>query len=262
MKTFRFLGIIIITMIFITSCSNKKEEPLRIALSSSSENYVNWIKRADSLAVPVDFKGMPVDSAEMLLESCDGLLLTGGEDVDPARYGRAGDRSLCEINDDRDTLEFALIRKAMKLKMPILGVCRGQQILNVAMGGSLIVDIPTEKPSSVVHRCEDYKNCTHVVRIDTSSNLYKITKAAGGIVNTNHHQAINNVSSAFLPVAWSEDDIVEAIEYGNPSGNPYLQAVQWHPERMDAMNPLSTSLIRSFINASKGFMVAKKQEKK
>jgi putative glutamine amidotransferase len=249
-------------MTFIAGCSTKKEEPLRIALSSSSENYENWIKRSDSLAVPVDFKGLTVDSAEMLLETCDGLLLTGGEDVNPARYGKTGDSSRCEINSSRDTLEIALIHKAMKMRIPILGVCRGQQILNIAMGGSLIVDIPTDKPSNVVHRCEDYTNCDHVIRIDTTSNLYRITKAAGGIVNTNHHQAVDRMSSAFRPVAWTEDGIIEAIEYGNPKGNSYLQAMQWHPERMDPMNPLSTELMKSFIEASKKYMEAKKEAKK
>lgn len=262
MKTFRFLGIIIITMTFIAGCSTKKEEPLRIALSSSSENYENWIRRSDSLAVLIDFKNMPVDSAEMLLETCDGLLLTGGEDVNPARYGSAADSSRCEMNPSRDTLEYALIRKAMKLKMPILGICRGQQILNVAMGGSLIVDIPADKPSNVIHRCEDYKDCNHVVKVDTASNLYHITKAAGGIVNTNHHQAIRNISSAFRAVAWAEDGIIEAIEYGNPKGNPFLQAVQWHPERMDSMSPLSTPLMKGFLDASKRYMEAKKEAEK
>ena len=262
MKTISVPAILILIMTLIAGCSTRKEEALRIALSSSSENYENWLKRADSLAIPVDFKNMPVDSAEMLLETCDALLLTGGEDVDPARYGKAADSSRCEINSQRDTLEYALIRKAMKLKMPILGVCRSEQILNVAMGGTLYVDLPTDKPSAVVHRCKDYKDCNHVVRIDTASNLYEITRAAGGIVNTNHHQAVNIVSSAFLPVAWSEDGIVEAIEYGNPKGNPYLQAVQWHPERMDSMNPLSSALIRSFVEAAQKYRKEKSEIKK
>lgn len=262
MKTTSYLGIIIVTMTLIAGCSTKKEESLRIALSSSSENYENWIKRSDSLATPVDFKGMPVDSAEWLLESCDALLLTGGEDVVPARYGMPGDSSRCETNPSRDTLEIALIRKAMKLKMPILGVCRGQQILNVAMGGTLIVDIPADVPSAIVHRCDDYNNCNHPVRIDTTSSLFKITRAAGGIVNTNHHQAVKYISSAFRAVAWSEDGIIEAIEYGSPEGNPFLQAVQWHPERMDPMNPLSTSLMNSFLDASKRFVEARKKAEK
>ena len=137
--------------------SNKKN--LRIALSSGSENYINWIHRSDSLAEIIDMKGMKVDSALKLLSTCDAILFTGGEDVVPSYYGKGSDSTRCKSNPGRDTLEFALIKESRRLKMPVFGVCRGQQILNVALGGTLIIDIPTDHPGKVIHQQEDYIHC-------------------------------------------------------------------------------------------------------
>jgi putative glutamine amidotransferase len=118
-------------------------------------NYENWIHHADNSVILIDFKKMPVDSAKKVLLTCDGLLLTGGEDVVPSYYGKAADSLRCSTNPQRDSLEFALIQLAIKTGMPILGVCRGEQILNVALGGTLIIDIPTDHPSTVKHQMED-----------------------------------------------------------------------------------------------------------
>jgi len=241
-------------LLLLNACKPKSEDkPLRIAISSASENYINWIHRGDSLAELIDLKGLPPDSAVNLLATCDGFLLTGGEDIVPSRYGKGFDSARCETNPARDTLEFALIAEAMKLNKPVFGVCRGQQILNVALGGTLIVDIPTDHPGNVVHRCEDYTKCFHQVNVVKNSRLYEVTLSDTGSVTTNHHQAIENLAPGLRIVAWTADSIPEAIEWENPETKPFLMAVQWHPERMDVVSRLSMPMMKAFLEAAGKF---------
>lgn len=250
MKTYKSLILIFALSVLLAGCINEKNEPLRIALSSSTSNYEKWIHRVDSTVITIDFDKMPVDSAMKLLASCDGILLTGGEDVVPSYYGKTADSARCETNPGRDSLEFALIRKAMELKIPILGICRGQQILNVAMGGTLVIDIPSDHPSAIIHRCEDYTKCFHHVALDKSSNLMAICRADTGWITSNHHQAVEKIAPGLRAVAWSPDSIIEAIEYSDPSQKPFLHAVQWHPERMAAGNALSDPLMKAFLKSA------------
>lgn len=252
--------LVISGLTFFWGCKTTSvEKPLRIALSSGSENYVNWIHRGDSVIEIVDMRGMQVDSALKLLESCDAILFTGGEDVLPSYYGKEHDSARCETNPGRDSLEFALIKESMRLKMPVFGVCRGQQILNVALGGSLIIDIPTDHPGNVSHRCEDYTRCFHSVNVVNNSRLHKTAEADTGMVTTNHHQAIEKPAPDIRIAAWSADSIAEAIEWSEPDGKPFMMAVQWHPERMDTESPLSMPLMNAFLKAAHEF---RKQQQK
>jgi len=252
-KKCKYLVLILLSsgIVYSYSCKTAKvEKPLRIALSSGSENYVNWVHRGDSTAEIIDFKGMEVDSAIQLLSTCDAILFTGGEDVVPFYYGKSYDSARCETNPNRDSLEFSLIKESMRLQIPILGVCRGQQLLNVAFGGTLIVDIPADHPGNVAHRCEDYLKCFHNVSILSSSQLASIAGSDSGLVTTNHHQAIEKPAPGIRIVAWSNDSIAEAIEWAEPDNKPFFLAVQWHPERMDSANPLSMPLINAFLTAA------------
>ena len=226
------------------------DKPLRIALSSGSENYINWVHRGDSLAEIIDMKGIQMDSALKLLAGCDGIIFTGGEDVVPSYYGKGYDSTRCESNPGRDSLEFELIRESLRLKIPVFGVCRGQQILNVALGGTLIIDIPTDHPGKVIHRQDDYLNCFHQVSVINGSTLHSITKADTGMVTSNHHQAIEQAAPGIRIVAWSTDSIAEAIEWADPAAKPFLMAVQWHPERMDEKSPLSMPLVKALLEAA------------
>jgi putative glutamine amidotransferase len=233
-------------------CKNMtSEKPLRIALSSGSENYVNWVHRGDSTVEIIDFKGMHADSALVLLATCDAIVFTGGEDVSPGYYGKESDSALCSTNPERDSLEFELIKESMRLKIPVFGVCRGQQILNVAMGGTLITDIPKYHPGNVLHQIEDYLKCFHQVSLEKNSLLQSIARADSAMVTSNHHQAIEKLAPGLRITAWSNDSIPEAIEWGDPSDKPFFIAVQWHPERMDSENPLSMPLMNAFIKAAK-----------
>ncbi len=255
-KSFKLLELlkILTGLALFSGCTTTfVEKPLRIALSSGSENYINWVHRGDSLAEIVDLKGMPVDSAVKLLSSCDAIVFTGGEDVVPSYYGKDFDSARCESNPARDSLEFALIEESMRLKIPVLGVCRGQQILNVALGGTLIVDIPADHPGNIPHRCEDYTRCYHSVNVLKNSRLFQTAQADTGMVTTNHHQAIEKPAPGILISARSTDSIPEAIEWAEPDGKAFFMAVQWHPERMDSISPFSMPLMNAFLQAAKSY---------
>lgn len=247
---------------FITASANPlqaQDQPLiAISRGSSSESYLAygaWLKNIDREVRWVDMSVYPVDSALAILDKCSGLLLSGGDDVYPGRYGRESDTSRCDKPDhERDALEFALIRKAEELGLPVLGICRGLQILNVVYGGSLIIDIPQDK-ASAIHKCPDKYNCFHEVALLYGSMINKVTESMSGTVNTNHHQGIEKMADALMATGWSGDGIIEVIEWKNPDNKPYLLGVQWHPERMDLSNPLSLKPGLSFIQATRAYQL-------
>lgn len=244
---FALMGIIIFAT--MTNPALAQTHPLRIALSWGSDNYVQYVQRAAPDAEIVNLKEMPLDEALRQLAGCQGIVFTGGEDVDPSRYGRPDAQSVCKTNPQRDSLEFALMQKAFQLKMPIMGICRGMQALNVFLGGSLVADIPSEKPGSIIHRDEDYLRCYHDVRLKPGSKLYRICQTPSGSVTSNHHQAVNKLAPGLKITATAMDGIPEAMEWENPDDKPFLLAVQWHPERMDTTSALSMPLIKAFLSA-------------
>jgi putative glutamine amidotransferase len=130
------ISLVFSILIFITSCNHSNKEPMKIAVTKASKNYINWLKQGDSALIPIDMYTMEIDTALESLNYCAGLLVTGGEDIQPEYYGQAGEKYLCkEMDPRRDTLEIALIKKAIELRMPVLGICRGEQMLNVTLGG-------------------------------------------------------------------------------------------------------------------------------
>jgi putative glutamine amidotransferase len=199
----------------------------------------------------VSLYGLSIDSALKALDECDGLLVTGGEDVYPDHYGKISDTTKCGTFDRyRDSLELALIRQALKSKMPVFGVCRGLQILNIALDGTLIIDIPADYDTIVIHRQEDWENCYHQVSVDTASVLFSISRARSAIVNSNHHQGIDKLGNELLITSYAMDSLPESIEWKNNEGKGFLMAVQWHPERMDTIHPLAKNLAVEFLRAA------------
>jgi putative glutamine amidotransferase len=222
--------------------------PVKIGLSKASPNYVNWLKRADPSIQTIDLYLLPVASAVQQLGTCSGLLVTGGEDVYPGRYGKEYDTARCtEMNPHRDSLDMALIEKALALKMPVFGVCRGHQILNVYLGGTLVIDIPQDIGRRVKHQCDDYQHCDHGVQVRKTTLLGSICMCDSASVTTNHHQAVDHLSPLLIANATSDDNLVEGVEWKNPEEKSFLIGVQWHPERMDRSNPLSGRLAEEFI---------------
>lgn len=222
---------------------------IRIAVSKTSAHYENWLKSADSKVVPVNMYTLKIDDAVSLLMTCSGLLLTGGEDVDPVNYGKVNEIGKCEeINRHRDSLEFALIKKAISMGMPIFGICRGEQILNVALGGTLFTDIPTDVGTTVTHRCpEGSRECLHSVTLKEATLLFKITQQKTGMVNSYHHQAVNKPASGMRVAALSENGVIEAIESDNSRLRSFVMGVQWHPERLTQNPLLSKPLAEYFV---------------
>ena len=255
-----FFGLLLITFFACQPVNTKQVSPVKIAISKavpqkSYKNYLRWVHYADSMAICLDLYHLGIDSALKVLENCDGLLLTGGEDIEPDRYGVEFDSLRCDFPDKyRDSLEYALITKALELNMPIQGVCRGEQILNTYFGGTLYLNIPTDlSDTTVKHRFPNYKASTHKVIIEDNSLLAKICKTTSGKVNSNHHQGVNKLAPGLKSVAKTEDGLTESVELADKKGKAYLLGVQWHPEAMDYSNSLSFSIAGKFLSEAKKY---------
>ena len=199
---------------------------------------------------------MGIDSALKVLATCEGLLVTGVEDVYPDLYGKISDTSRCGSFDRyRDSRELELIKDALKTNKPIFGVCRGLQILNVAIGGTLIVDIPSDFDTAVIHRQKDWQNCYHKVSLEPGSLIFSITKATDGVVNSNHHQGIEQLGTGLRISSYSSDCLPESIEWEDPKDKGFLMAVQWHPERMERDHPLAMNLAIEFIQHTREYQM-------
>lgn len=213
------------------------------------ENYSKWVRKANSEVQIVNMYELGIDSALKALDYCKGLIVSGGADVYPDWYGKIADTARCgEFDRYRDTLEIQLIKKAIELKMPLIGICRGEQILNVTLGGTLFIDIPTDYDTMIAHQQEDWQNCFHNVELIDGSLLSKICRLNDNIVNSNHHQAIDQLATDLVVSSFAEDGIIESVEWKDPSNKGFLLAVQWHPERLDTVNPdLSLPIVREFL---------------
>jgi putative glutamine amidotransferase len=251
-KLFRNLFLIIIILAAVTNYSNGQ---VRVAVSKTSGNYESWLQGADPYIVIVNMYGMTTDSALFVLSTCQGLLLTGGEDVNPVYYGKSNELSKCEeINNYRDSLELTLISRALLVRMPIFGICRGEQILNVALGGTLLTDIPTDVGIQIAHRCPPgSQDCLHSIKIDKQSDLYQITGVENGMVNSFHHQAVDMIAPGMKITAFSENGVAEAIERELPLGKSFIMGVQWHPERLTKNPGLSKPLADNFMEQIKKY---------
>ena len=255
---------LLISLFLLASCT--QNEPLEIALSKGYpyepyENYYKWIKSADSTIQIQEMYNYQLAEALKMMDDCDALLLSGGADIYPGRYGKEADTTRCGGFDlKRDSLEFALIKKAMEMEIPIFGICRGQQILNVAMGGTLYIDIPTDYDTTVVHRMNTTYECIHDMYVEPNTKLSWTTAIIKGETNSNHHQAVEKIADVFKVAARSSDGLIESIEWKNPEEKAFLMAVQWHPERMDLSNPLSGNILEAFIDAVKESVIAKKED--
>ncbi len=251
----RLLSILLLSLFLYSSCQEevKKEEALKIAVSKSVplksyQHYIKWLKYGNPDVLTYDMYELGVDSALKMLELCDGLLLTGGEDIDYHRYGMNDSSNLCEIhNFRRDSIEFALIERAFEKKMPIMGICRGHQLMNVYFGGSLLFDIPTEIGTKTIHRCAKSDTCRHEVRLVKEELLSKISGVKTGLTNSSHHQGVRELAPSLVANAYTEDGLIESVSLKDKD-YPFLLGVQWHPERLDyEKNPLSGKISKHFL---------------
>lgn len=205
--------------------------------------YVKSLERAGAAVRWIELD----DTAKAVEEAlkCDGLLLPGGSDIEPMLYGREREEKCGKPNEIRDKNEFEIFRTFVKTGKPILGICRGFQLINVACGGTLYQDIANIKKCSHSDFLKRAKS-VHSVKIIEGTMLHNIFNKSETGVNSLHHQAIENVGENLIVSAVSEDGFVEGIELKN---HPFCVAVQWHPEHMSKKSSLQQKLFNEFVKA-------------
>jgi len=212
--------------------SDRRPATVRVGLTTTKpdtdkfSNYVRAVERAGGTAVPI----LPGKSpAEETLRGLDALILTGGGDVDPETYGSAKHAMTGDVDPARDELEIDLVRRAKELGIPTLCVCRGLQVLNVALDGTLTQHLPDSVKNEVPHVGVGGKDGFHAVKVDADTHLARILGTTDTSPASSHHQAIDRVAKGLRVVARSPDDrVIEAVEV---EGHPWMIGVQWHPER-------------------------------
>ena len=213
-----------------------------------SLNYARSLESAGLIPLVVPPLTDPTGAGE-ILDSAGGLLLTGGEDVDPPRYGAQPHPALGTVNPQRDTTELALIEAARARRLPVLAICRGIQILNVAYGGTLVQDLPSERPSAIVHEQRgDAASRTHGVTISAGSYLAAATGIETIEVNSRHHQAIARLGAGLHVTSVAPDGVIEGVEVDDPAW--WVLAVQWHPEDLtNDVRSWDRGIFRAFADA-------------
>jgi putative glutamine amidotransferase len=204
--------------------------------------YVQSILRAGGM--PLLLPTAAVDPVDGWLEKIQGLVLIGGGDIDPSFYGAALHATIYNLDTDRDACEFALARAALERRMPLLAICRGMQVVNVLLGGTLHRHLPEAFGEKVAHRLPPREPARHAVEVNAAAH---IVQAMGGTRVTTvswHHQAVDRLGEGLRPVAWAEDGVIEALEL---DGNSNLLAVQWHPELSAADDPTQQGLFDRLV---------------
>lgn len=210
--------------------------------------YMKAIEAAGGIPVMLPMASDELD-IKALSETFDGFLFTGGHDINPLLYGEEMDAACGELCQERDVLEQALFHHVVELDKPAFGICRGLQLFNVLLGGTLYQDLPSGRitESNVMHQQRPpYSVPVHSVTINKNSLLYRLLEKETIAVNSYHHQAIKELAPALQSAALSEDGLVEAIEM---QGKTFLCAVQWHPEFNFTENVDSMTLFRHFVEA-------------
>jgi len=212
--------------------------------SDKFANYVRAIEKAGGTAVPI-VPGRT--SADTALRDFDGIVLTGGGDIDPEFYRAEKHPNTADIDRARDDLEIELVRRAKKEGVPTLCVCRGLQVLNVALDGTLTQHLPDEVGESVPHVGTKGKDGVHRVDVEKGSHLARILGTTQTSPASSHHQAIDDLAPGLRVVARSPDDgVIEAVE---AEGHPWLIGVQWHPER--SSEPCQQNLFNDLVRAAR-----------
>jgi putative glutamine amidotransferase len=207
-------------------------------------SYIHALQQVGLVPVLITPAHSPASIAA-LIDVCCGLVLTGGEDVEPRHYGAEPSPALGAVAPARDEMEFRVLDCALPRGMPVFGICRGLQVLNVHFGGTLIQDLATEWRGELRHeQAEPWEQRTHRASIATDSLLHRIVDQTQLHINSFHHQAVRRLGSDLRVVAHAEDGLVEAIEH---ESHPWLLGVQWHPERNEAAAPATDPDRRLFL---------------
>ena len=207
--------------------------------------YMKGIEECGGIPVMLPLTS-DTDIISWLSREFDGFFFTGGQDVNPKLYGEPMSPKCGEICCVRDEMELALLNEIIALDKPLLGICRGIQFLNAALGGTLYQDLPTEHPSEIVHCMKPpYDRAVHNVHIEQYSPLYTLLGVRELPVNSYHHQAVKVLSTKLAAMAYSEDKLVEAVYMPDKK---FIWAVQWHPEFSYSSDQYSMKIFDKFVS--------------
>jgi putative glutamine amidotransferase len=221
--------------------------PERAYVNSS---YLNAVQQAGGVPVALPPQ-LSSASLGRLMRGLDGLLLTGGGDVDPALFGEAPHPTLYDVAPARDAVETAAIGIALDRRLPILAICRGVQVLNVALGGSLYQDVGSDPGTEIKHsQAAPRDEPTHTVSVKAGSRLAETLGADAIEVNSMHHQAVKALGAGLVAVAWAPDQIVEGIELTDSSR--FVLGVQWHPEELVRRSEPARRLFTALVSSARG----------
>jgi putative glutamine amidotransferase len=244
-------------LVLVSPNIEKKGDEFGDMSISLAETYQNALERAGALPMAMPATILP-NAIAQCVSRCDGVLLTGGEDVDPRVYGNGFAprlRKLVRVTPDggkRDFRELMLIEEVFRQRKPLLAICRGHQILNVALGGTLVGDIRTEISGALDHRRMDRRSqVVHDVRLTRGSLLAIITGRQRLGVNSTHHQAVARIGGPLQVAAVSDDGIIEGLELKPRAARmlPFLLSVQFHPERLVDRYAEHQAIFRAFARA-------------
>jgi putative glutamine amidotransferase len=231
--------------------------------SVAGERPEAWLMGKQYLQVLAQLGAVPVlvplfvDQPDLLLElfdPLDGVLLAGGADIEPSRYGEAKRPECGTCDPDRDATELLLLKHAFSSQLPVLGLCRGVQMLNVACGGSLYQDIPSQVPGAIKHdytaaqQFLDRTDVRHDVRVKSGTRLAEILGESVVNVNSIHHQAVKDLGQNLTATAFSNDGVVEALEGAQTA---FVVGVQWHPEELVESDSRMRRLFTAFLDAAR-----------
>ena len=209
-------------------------------------DYLEGIKAAGGIPVVLPLE-MSEEDANRIVETCDGFLFTGGQDVTPELYGMKDATGNIIHSPERDRLEMLLLEKVLQADKAVLGICRGLQFINAFLGGTLWQDLPSQHPSDIVHRQgKPYGVPTHKVKLE--EDLKTLLGKDILEVNTLHHQAVKDLADGLTPMAVAPDGLIEAARM---SGKRFVWAVQWHPEYMFKTDPDSLAIFSCFVKQYK-----------
>ncbi len=231
-------------LIGVTTSVTVGKDPERAYVNSA---YLAAIQTAGGLPLPIPPQ-LDARARDEILARCDGYLLTGGGDLDPATFNEPPHPTLFEVAPARDRLEIALVGFALKTRKPLLAVCRGIQVLNVALGGSLFQDVASDPGTDIQHQQGKPRDePTHPVKVVAGSRLAQVLGTTDLLVNSMHHQAVKAVGRGVVPVAFAPDTLIEGIELEDY--DRFVLGVQWHPEELTERDPSARRLFGALVAA-------------